>query len=402
MSNDFIDRIAGLQSGTPIHGLRHRRDKLAAATQAFHDMYFDGEIEGLSRVERLLIAWQVSRLTPAPDTAAFFLEGLKAETLDTSLSKVLDRADVGGRLEDTDALADPRLAAIARFAGILAHRPVDGDRELLMTLPAAGVSTPGVIAAAQLIAYVAWQTRVVAALRALLAAGPAVSDPGQSIQASPRAGEAVPSAAAALASAAAAGGTPSGVLRIAGFTSESLGWRGWLDLVQIEQATALQLEVLDESHPKARTSQYYLTLIHQPEVLLQRSIVFNASMYAPGGLSRAERELGATATSRINACVYCASVHAQRFEQLARRNDVIAQVFADPHSAGTTARERAIVRFSVRLTALPDQVCGADVAELRAAGLRDDEILDLSHAVAIFGWANRLMLNLGEPIFQHA
>lgn len=399
MSIDFIDHIAGLQPGSPVHTLRYRRDKLAAATQAFHEMYFDGEIEGLSRLERLLVAWQVSRLTPAPDTAAFFLDHLRAQPIDASLGAVLERAGAGADPQVTDAIADPRLRALARFSATLAVRPVDGDRELLMTLPAAGISTPGIIAAAQLIAYVAWQTRVVAALGALRAAGPSEAGGDQRLQSVPRSGEALPSAAAALASAAAAAGAPSGVLKIGGFTSESLDWRGWLDLVDIERATPLQLEVLDESHPKARTSQYYLTLIHQPEVLRQRSIVFNASMYAPGGMSRAERELGATVTSRINACVYCASVHAQRFEQLARRNDVIAQVFADPHSAGTTDRERAIVRFSVRLTAQPDQVTQVDIDDLRRAGLRDDEILDLSHSVAIFGWANRLMLNLGEPIF---
>jgi len=28
----------------------------------------------------------------------------------------------------------------------------------------------------------------------------------------------------------------------------------------------------------------------------------------------------------------------------------------------------------------------------------DEEIIDLLHAVAIFGWANRLMQNLGEPV----
>ncbi len=35
----------------------------------------------------------------------------------------------------------------------------------------------------------------------------------------------------------------------------------------------------------------------------------------------------------------------------------------------------------------------------RAAGLSSLERLDLVHAVAIFAWANRLMLNLGEPVF---
>ena len=122
-------------------------------------------------------------------------------------------------------------------------------------------------------------------------------------------------------------------------------------------------------------------------------------MYAPGGLSRAERELGATVVSRINGCVYCASVHAQRFEQMAKRNDAIAQVFDDPYTAGTTERERAIAAFSIELTAAPDQVSAESIARLQAVGLSDDEILDLMHSVAIFAWANRLMLNLGEPVY---
>jgi alkylhydroperoxidase family enzyme len=39
------------------------------------------------------------------------------------------------------------------------------------------------------------------------------------------------------------------------------------------------------------------------------------------------------------------------------------------------------------------------VQALNAVGLTDIEVLDLVHSVALFAWANRLMLNLGEPIF---
>ena len=39
------------------------------------------------------------------------------------------------------------------------------------------------------------------------------------------------------------------------------------------------------------------------------------------------------------------------------------------------------------------------IQRLRDVGLTDAEILDLMHSVAIFAWANRLMLNLGEPVF---
>jgi uncharacterized peroxidase-related enzyme len=189
-------------------------------------------------------------------------------------------------------------------------------------------------------------------------------------------------------------------IRIAGFTNEVLGWKAWLPTVSLEQANPEQMAVLEESHPQAKTSDYYLTLVHQPEILRQRSLAFNAIMYAPGGLSRAERELASAVVSRINSCVYCCSVHAQRFEQLAKRNDVIAQVFADPATAGTTDRERAIVQFSIDLTLAPAGVSAEHIARLREHGLEEGPILDLIHAISIFAWANRLMLNLGEPVYS--
>jgi alkylhydroperoxidase family enzyme len=35
---------------------------------------------------------------------------------------------------------------------------------------------------------------------------------------------------------------------------------------------------------------------------------------------------------------------------------------------------------------------------LRDAGLSDEEILDLILSAALFGWANRLMHTLGDPV----
>ncbi|WP_017707131.1 peroxidase-related enzyme, partial [Pseudomonas syringae] len=90
------------------------------------------------------------------------------------------------------------------------------------------------------------------------------------------------------------------------------------------------------------------------------------------------------------------------FEQLAKRNDVIAQVFAAPAMAGTTAREKAIVQFAIDLTLEPASLNAAHITSLREQGLDDAQVLDLIHAIAIFAWANRLMLNLGEPVFPEA
>lgn len=191
------------------------------------------------------------------------------------------------------------------------------------------------------------------------------------------------------------------VIRGNGFTNETLQWRSWLQPVKLEEATPLQLQVLDESHAQARTSEYYLTLIHQPLMLRHRSAAYNAIMYAPGGAPRAERELGAMVVSVTNGCVYCTSVHAQRYAQLARRHDTVEQVFADPanaHRAGHDERERAVARFAQAVTLRPQSLGAEDIEPLSALGMSDEEIIDVLHSVAIFGWANRLMHNLGEPV----
>ena len=220
--------------------------------------------------------------------------------------------------------SSPRLAAILEYTRKLIEKPVEGDEAALKTLPAAGVSTPAVVTLSQLIAFLSYQVRLVAGLQAMQALE---SQPGRAAGTPPAP---FPPNTAATA--------PGAVIKNHGFTNESLEWKAWLDVVNVETATPEQIAVLEESHPKAKVSDYYLFLVHQPEILRQRSTAFNAIMYAPGGLSRAERELGATVVSRVNGCVYCASVHAQRFEQLAKRNDVIAQVFEDPATAGTTIR----------------------------------------------------------------
>lgn len=94
------------------------------------------------------------------------------------------------------------------------------------------------------------------------------------------------------------------IIKANGFTNETLEWDAWLDVIQLEAASEDQVKVLEESHPKAKTSDYYLFLAHQPDILRQRSAAFNAIMYAPGGLSRAERELGSLVVrASMAACI---------------------------------------------------------------------------------------------------
>lgn len=136
------------------------------------------------------------------------------------------------------------------------------------------------------------------------------------------------------------------LINIKGFTNAMLGWDALADGLFRRGHTGAD-HCAGGKSTKAKESDYYLFRVHQPEILRQRSAAFNAIMYAPQRyLPRAERA-ASTVVSRINGCVYCASVHAQRAEQLAKRDDVIREVFDDPATAGTTDRAAsAIVRFS--------------------------------------------------------
>ncbi len=378
---DLIDTLVPLHAGSALHGVRHQRDKVVAATQGSHQALFDPALPGLSLAERLLVALRIVQLSGSAVMEQHYrqqLQSLPALSAD-------EQAAANGQA------VQGRLQAVLAFATTLATKPVEGDQAALLRLPAAGLATADVVALAQLIAYVAYQLRVVAGLQALRAAGDSTA------ASSPAAAE--PQAPFVHPANLPKPGEP---VRVKGFTSESLEWKAWLPVLDLAVATPAQLAVLETSHPKAKTSDYYRLLSHQPRILEERSTVFNAIMYAPGGLSRAERELASAVVSRINGCVYCASVHAQRFEQLTKRNDAIVQVFDDPHTAGTNARERAIVQASIALTLEPGRFGAAQLQGVRDAGLSALEQLDLIHAVAIFAWANRLMLNLGEPVYPAA
>ena len=182
------------------------------------------------------------------------------------------------------------------------------------------------------------------------------------------------------------------------FTTDVPQWNPYVVPLDLAEATNEQLDALKITPSNTKVSDYVLVLAHDVETLKHRSPLFNAVMYNRGGLSRAERELGAVGASIVNRCIYCAAVHASRYNQLAKETDVIAAVFADGVDAQIDPRLKAILNFSVKLSKSPSDAAADDMAALVAAGLNKDEILDLILSTALFGWANRLMHTLGEPV----
>jgi alkylhydroperoxidase domain protein len=180
------------------------------------------------------------------------------------------------------------------------------------------------------------------------------------------------------------------------FTRAQLDWLPWLEPLAIDEMTERHLKSLvDAARVK---SPYFRLLARDPDALEARTRTDKDIFYnTDAGLPRAERELAAAATSRVNGCVYCASVHARHAATYSQREDDVQRLLDAGVTADLGERWNAIVAAAVALTATPSAFGPEHVDRLRRAGLDDLAIADVVHAAAFFNWANRLMLSLGEP-----
>lgn len=182
---------------------------------------------------------------------------------------------------------------------------------------------------------------------------------------------------------------------IASVKLKPLVWHPHIAPVELPDATPEQLEAMKVTPSAKKVSPYVRMLAHDPESYVARTVLFNAIMYAEGGLPRPDRELGALGASVVNGCRYCAVIHGRQHAALTTSDAVVTAVYLG-HPETMSDRDRAIYAFARKLSVTPSTATTSDVATLRAVGMEDAEIVDLIHSIAIFGWANRLMHVLGH------
>ena len=187
---------------------------------------------------------------------------------------------------------------------------------------------------------------------------------------------------------------------IKNFTTAVPHWQPRVTPVELQNATDEQLDAMKVTVSNTKIGEYTLVLALDPETLQQRTPLFNGIMYGRGGLSRAETELGAVAASVVNQCIYCAAVHANRYNELTKDESLTESIFAGSVDAETEPRINALLEFATKLSQCPSEATRADVERLIENGLSMGEVLDLVLSASLFGWANRLMHVLGDPLPQ--
>lgn len=165
---------------------------------------------------------------------------------------------------------------------------------------------------------------------------------------------------------------------------------------------------IDEAHAEGALAAFYVDLRARrghstpilevqgldPDALLQHLALYSHLMFAPGGLSRDEREIIAVVVSAANGCGYCVREHLERLQHYIEEDDALHTVRDAPENI-SDARQRAIALYARKLTLQPHAMRAEDIAALRAQGLDDAEILRVNLITAYFNFVNRIAQGLG-------
>lgn len=436
---DIINVLAGIAAKDPLDALRDRRAQAKENAQlSFEALLEPADPKGVSFRDRYAVAAFTAGLLGASRAEEFYRDLLRdedesvswavAELLDEATSAVsvkrgpygifasqaLAEENVSGPWftaaeASADRLGD-KLVVGLEFAHMLVLHPRDARPGHLALLLEAGWDEDGIVALAQLVSFLNFQIRISTGLAALGHA-PATADvpapdslPRETDEADQGTADGDEEAASARKSDALAAvgdrvNTFSHLARPELFQQGGLGWVPWIAPVAEAELNDAQSDSLVEAG-RAK-NPYFRLLARDPAALKARTLTdFDIFFNTTDGLGRAERELAATAASRLNGCLFCASVHADRATEESGRRDLVQRLLDEGIGTKSSLGDPvwdAVVDASVALTLTPQTFGPEHVEALRGAGLDDGDIVDALNCAAFFNWANRLMLSLGEP-----
>ena len=139
----------------------------------------------------------------------------------------------------------------------------------------------------------------------------------------------------------------------------------------------------------------------RPEMTVHMGRFTHALMHEPGPISRALRELIATYTSSLNDCAFCMRSHAAVTSCLMPKETVDA-VLCDLETAPIPEAEKALLRFTRKVTLESSHVTAADMVPLHDAGWDDHAIYYAITVAALFSFYNRWVSSSGVHAVSEA
>lgn len=170
----------------------------------------------------------------------------------------------------------------------------------------------------------------------------------------------------------------------------------WIRTVEQEKARGKLKDIYEEMIEKrGKISNILKSHSLNPEALKAHMDLYLSIMFDGDGLKREECEMIGVVVSAENSCEYCVKHHGEALYHYWKDREKIKKLQSNTAETNPDKRQRALIKYSKKLTANPENVTEEDVQSLRNAGLSDREILSVNLIVAYFNFVNRIALGLG-------
>jgi len=170
----------------------------------------------------------------------------------------------------------------------------------------------------------------------------------------------------------------------------------WITEIDAEEAgeklAAIYAELIEK---RGKISNILKVHSLNPAAMGNHLALYMTLMFGKSGLSRAEREAVAVVVSAANDCAYCVSHHVEALRRYIKDEETLEMLASADGLETLQPRLSNIVRHADKLTSAPSAMTESDLGELRAVGLSDNDILDLTLIVSYFNFVNRIALGLG-------
>ena len=134
----------------------------------------------------------------------------------------------------------------------------------------------------------------------------------------------------------------------------------------------------------------FLTLAHRPGEFRAFFAYHDALMLRESGLTKAEKEMIVVATSGANDCLYCIIAHGAILRVYAKNPLVADQVAVNYRKADITERQKAMLKFALKVALRSVEIDESDFQELRVHGFSDEDAWDIGGIAAFFALSNRM------------
>ncbi len=160
---DVIDEILGENNTDRVVMLRSQKPELASQRQAYYDAVFEpapDSAEAFSVADRFLVAVRTASHTGSAAVVDWYSGRARESGVE---GPAIDRArNVAEPWPDED-----RLGPVMRHVDLITARPVESSKRDIDALLESGLTPGAVVVLSQVVAYVSYQLRLIAALRAL-------------------------------------------------------------------------------------------------------------------------------------------------------------------------------------------------------------------------------------------